>query len=86
MRDKGGNSFSLFLCFKNRVAQSPDTKMDVNNLAKVFGPTIVAHAVPDPDPMTLLQDTKRQPKVGEQEELLWANGFHLKNPTLRELR
>lgn len=39
--------------------------MDISNLAKVFGPTIVAHAVPDPDPMTLLQDTKRQPKVGQ---------------------
>lgn len=46
--------------------------MDVTNLAKIFGPTIVAHAVPDPDPMTLLQDTKRQPKVGWQEELLGA--------------
>ncbi|KYO27224.1 rac GTPase-activating protein 1 [Alligator mississippiensis] len=49
-----------------RVAQSLDTKMDITNLAKVFGPTIVAHAVPDPDPMTLLQDTKRQPKVVER--------------------
>lgn len=37
--------------------------MDVANLAKVFGPTIVAHAVPNPDPVTMLQDTKRQPKV-----------------------
>ncbi|XP_010724726.1 rac GTPase-activating protein 1-like [Meleagris gallopavo] len=44
--------------------------MDVTNLAKVFGPTIVAHAVPDPDPMTLLQDTKRQPKVVERLLLL----------------
>ncbi|KAL2293788.1 hypothetical protein Nmel_018852 [Mimus melanotis] len=52
------------------VAQSPDTKMDISNLAKVFGPTIVAHAVPDPDPMTLLQDTKRQPKVVERLLLL----------------
>lgn len=46
-----------------RVAQSTDTKMDSTNLARVFGPTIVGHAVPDPDPMTILQDTKRQPKV-----------------------
>lgn len=38
--------------------------MDVANLAKVFGPTIVAHAVPNPDPVTMLQDIKRQPKVG----------------------
>lgn len=45
------------------MAQSPDTKMDVTNLAKVFGPTIVAHAVPNPDPVVMLQDIKRQPKV-----------------------
>ncbi len=38
--------------------------MDISNLARVFGPTIVGHAVPNPDPMTILQDTKRQPKVG----------------------
>ncbi|KAI6062536.1 Rac GTPase-activating protein 1 [Aix galericulata] len=44
--------------------------MDVTNLAKIFGPTIVAHAVPDPDAMTLLQDTKRQPKVVERLLLL----------------
>ncbi|XP_063466610.1 rac GTPase-activating protein 1 isoform X3 [Symphalangus syndactylus] len=49
-----------------RVAQSPHTKMDVANLAKVFGPTIVAHAVPNPDPVTMLQDIKRQPKVVER--------------------
>lgn len=39
--------------------------MDVGNLARVFGPTIVGHSVPNPDPMTILQDTKRQPKVGQ---------------------
>lgn len=38
--------------------------MDVSNLARVFGPTLVGHAVPNPDPMSILQDTKRQPKVG----------------------
>uniref|UniRef100_A0A8C7AES1 Rac GTPase activating protein 1 n=1 Tax=Neovison vison TaxID=452646 RepID=A0A8C7AES1_NEOVI len=40
--------------------------MDVANLAKVFGPTIVAHAVPNPDPVVMLQDIKRQPKVVER--------------------
>ncbi|XP_063071062.1 rac GTPase-activating protein 1-like isoform X1 [Engraulis encrasicolus] len=49
-----------------RVAQSPDTKMDATNLARVFGPTIVGHAVPDPDHMTLLTDTQRQPRVVER--------------------
>ena len=46
-----------------RVADSLDTKMDISNLARVFGPTLVGHSVQNPDPMTILQDTKRQPKV-----------------------
>ncbi|KAL0977813.1 hypothetical protein UPYG_G00161530 [Umbra pygmaea] len=50
-----------------RVAQSVlDTKMDITNLSRVFGPTLVGHAVPDPDPMTILQDTNRQPRVMER--------------------
>ncbi|NWR22073.1 RGAP1 protein, partial [Emberiza fucata] len=64
------DTLAFLMVHLQRVAQSPDTKMDVSNLAKVFGPTIVAHAVPDPDPMTLLQDTKRQPKVVERLLLL----------------
>ncbi|NWY50855.1 RGAP1 protein, partial [Chionis minor] len=64
------DTLAFLMMHLQRVAQSPDTKMDITNLAKVFGPTIVAHAVPDPDPMTLLQDTKRQPKVVERLLLL----------------
>lgn len=57
--------------FKNpcRVADSTETRMDVGNLARVFGPTIVGHSVPNPDPMTILQDTKRQPKVSQTRPL-----------------
>lgn len=40
--------------------------MDVVNLAKIFGPTIVAHTVPNPDPVTMFQDIKRQLKVVER--------------------
>ncbi|NXP05798.1 RGAP1 protein, partial [Thinocorus orbignyianus] len=64
------DTLAFLMMHLQRVAQSPETKMDVANLAKVFGPTLVAHAVPDPDPMTLLQDTKRQPKVVERLLLL----------------
>ncbi|NXG08277.1 RGAP1 protein, partial [Sakesphorus luctuosus] len=67
------DTLAFLMLHLQRVAQSPDTKMDISNLAKVFGPTIVAHAVPDPDPMTLLQDTKRQPKVVERLLLLPMN-------------
>ncbi|XP_061203148.1 rac GTPase-activating protein 1 [Neopsephotus bourkii] len=64
------DTLAFLMIHLQRVAQSPETKMDIANLAKVFGPTIVAHAVPDPDPMMLLQDTKRQPKVLERLLLL----------------
>lgn len=46
-----------------RVSQCVENKMDKHNLARVFGPTLVGHAVPDPDPMTILNDTNRQPRV-----------------------
>ncbi|NWI33616.1 RGAP1 protein, partial [Sula dactylatra] len=64
------DTLAFLMVHLQRVAQSLETKMDITNLAKVFGPTIVGHAVPDPDPMTLLQDTKRQPKVVERLLLL----------------
>nr|XP_033803418.1 rac GTPase-activating protein 1 [Geotrypetes seraphini] len=60
------DTLAFLILHLQRVAQRPECKMDVLNLAKIFGPTLVAHAVPDPDPMTILQDTKRQPKVLER--------------------
>ncbi|XP_064233126.1 rac GTPase-activating protein 1 isoform X2 [Aotus nancymaae] len=60
------DTLAFLMIHLQRVAQSPHTKMDVANLAKVFGPTVVAHAVPNPDPVTMLQDIKRQPKVVER--------------------
>uniref|UniRef100_A0A672MC09 Rac GTPase-activating protein 1 n=1 Tax=Sinocyclocheilus grahami TaxID=75366 RepID=A0A672MC09_SINGR len=60
------DTLAFLIIHLQRVAQSKDTKMDITNLARVFGPTIVGHTVPDPDPMTILQDTKRQPKVVER--------------------
>ncbi|TSS48077.1 Rac GTPase-activating protein 1 [Bagarius yarrelli] len=59
------DTLAFLMVHLQRVAQSTDTKMDVINLARVFGPTIVGHAVPDPDPMTILNDAKRQSKVVE---------------------
>ncbi|XP_019721380.1 rac GTPase-activating protein 1 [Hippocampus comes] len=60
------DTLAFLILHLQRVAESSDTKMDISNLARVFGPTIVGHAVPSPDPMTILQDTKRQPKVVER--------------------
>ncbi|KAF3697245.1 Rac GTPase-activating protein 1 Male germ cell RacGap [Channa argus] len=60
------DTLAFIVLHLQRVADSLDTKMDISNLARVFGPTIVGHALPNPDPMTILQDTKRQPKVVER--------------------
>ncbi|XP_041860171.1 rac GTPase-activating protein 1 [Melanotaenia boesemani] len=60
------DTLAFLVLHLQRVADSLDTKMDISNLARVFGPTIVGHGVPNPEPMTILQDTKRQPKVVER--------------------
>ncbi|KAF7647570.1 hypothetical protein LDENG_00170400 [Lucifuga dentata] len=60
------DTLACLMIHLQKVSQSLNTKMDVNNLARVFGPTLVGHAVPDPDPMTILQDTSRQPRVIER--------------------
>uniref|UniRef100_A0A7N6ASP1 Rac GTPase activating protein 1 n=1 Tax=Anabas testudineus TaxID=64144 RepID=A0A7N6ASP1_ANATE len=57
------DTLACLMIHLQKVSQSVDTKMDVNNLARVFGPTLVGHAVPDPDPMTILHDTNRQPRM-----------------------
>ncbi|XP_063808104.1 rac GTPase-activating protein 1 isoform X2 [Pseudophryne corroboree] len=64
------DTLAFLMIHLQRVAESPDCKMNVTNLSKVFGPTLVGHAVPDPDPMTILQDAKRQAQVVERLMLL----------------
>ncbi|KFP71035.1 Rac GTPase-activating protein 1, partial [Acanthisitta chloris] len=46
-----------------RVSHSPDCKMDVLNLSRVFGPTLVGHSSANPTPLTIMEDTPRQCKV-----------------------
>uniref|UniRef100_A0A671TH83 Rac GTPase-activating protein 1 n=1 Tax=Sparus aurata TaxID=8175 RepID=A0A671TH83_SPAAU len=60
------DTLACLMIHLQKVSQSVETKMDVNNLARVFGPTLVGHAVPDPDPMTILHDTNRQPRIVER--------------------
>lgn len=38
--------------------------MNQNNLACVFGPTVVGHGMSEPSPTTIMKDTNTQPKVG----------------------
>ncbi|KAM3878567.1 rac GTPase-activating protein 1-like [Diretmus argenteus] len=60
------DTLACLMIHLKKVSQCVDTKMDVNNLARVFGPTLVGHAIPDPDPTTILHDTSRQPRVIER--------------------
>ncbi|XP_065528934.1 rac GTPase-activating protein 1-like [Lathamus discolor] len=46
-----------------RVSRSPDCKMDVLNLSRVFGPTLVGHSSANPTPLAILEDAPRQCKV-----------------------
>ncbi|NXT48629.1 RGAP1 protein, partial [Pluvianellus socialis] len=46
-----------------KVSRSPDCKMDVLNLSRVFGPTLVGHASANPTPLAIMEDTPRQSKV-----------------------
>ncbi|XP_034025329.1 rac GTPase-activating protein 1-like [Thalassophryne amazonica] len=43
--------------------RSPKCQMDQNNLARVFGPTIVGHGTSEPCTMTIIKDVNTQPKV-----------------------
>ncbi|XP_037642941.1 rac GTPase-activating protein 1-like [Sebastes umbrosus] len=60
------DTLACLMIHLQKVSECVDTKMNVNNLARVFGPTIVGHATADPDPMTILHDTSRQPRVVER--------------------
>ncbi|KAL9848180.1 rac GTPase-activating protein 1-like isoform 3-T3 [Geothlypis trichas] len=46
-----------------RVSHSPDCKMDVLNLSRVFGPTLVGYSSANPTPLAIMEDTPRQCKV-----------------------
>ncbi|NXS68885.1 RGAP1 protein, partial [Pandion haliaetus] len=46
-----------------RVSRSPNCKMDVLNLSRVFGPTLVGHSSANPTPLAIMEDTPRQCKV-----------------------
>ena len=49
------------MCF--RIAETPECKMPKDNLAKVFGPTIVGYSEIDPSHSTMLTETSQQEQV-----------------------
>ncbi|KAM4525140.1 rac GTPase-activating protein 1 [Odontesthes bonariensis] len=57
------DTLAFLMLHLHKVMRSPQCQMDQNNLARVFGPTIVGHGMPEPSPTTILRDTSTQPKV-----------------------
>ncbi|XP_062390046.1 rac GTPase-activating protein 1 isoform X2 [Sardina pilchardus] len=56
-------TLAFLMLHLQRVMQSPLCQMDLTNLARVFGPTIIGHSMSEPSPMTIMSDTTTQPKV-----------------------
>ncbi|XP_051564789.1 rac GTPase-activating protein 1 [Myxocyprinus asiaticus] len=57
------DTLAFLMLHLQRVMQSPLCQMGQNNLARVFGPTIIGHGMLEPSPMTIMRDTNSQPKV-----------------------
>ncbi|XP_047465195.1 rac GTPase-activating protein 1 [Mugil cephalus] len=57
------DTLAFLMLHLHKVMRSPQCQMDHNNLARVFGPTIVGHGMSEPSPTTIMKDTNTQPKV-----------------------
>ncbi|XP_059181234.1 rac GTPase-activating protein 1 [Centropristis striata] len=57
------DTLAFLMLHLHKVMRSPQCQMDGNNLARVFGPTIVGHGMSEPSPTTIMRDTNTQPKV-----------------------
>ncbi|XP_026171898.1 rac GTPase-activating protein 1 [Mastacembelus armatus] len=57
------DTLAFLILHLHKVMKSPQCQMDQNNLARVFGPTIVGHEISEPSPTTIMRDSNTQPKV-----------------------
>nr|XP_020460189.1 rac GTPase-activating protein 1-like [Monopterus albus] len=57
------DTLAFLMLHLQKVMKRPQCQMDRNNLARVFGPTIVGHEMSEPSPSTILRDINTQPKV-----------------------
>nr|CAD7264792.1 unnamed protein product [Timema shepardi] len=54
------DTLAFVILHLQRVMESPEVKMPIDNIAKVFGPTLVGYSSNDPEPITILNETKKQ--------------------------
>ncbi|KAK9298143.1 hypothetical protein QLX08_008455 [Tetragonisca angustula] len=77
------DTLAFLILHLQRVSSSPECKMPISNLAKVFGPTLVGYSCQKPSPTSLLSETSNQ--VAIVESLLkipsdyWANFVNPEN-------
>ncbi|KAG7211007.1 hypothetical protein KM043_016375 [Ampulex compressa] len=77
------DTLAFLILHLQRVSSSPECKMPISNLAKVFGPTLVGYSCQEPSPTSMLSETKNQ--VAIVESLLkipsdyWANFVNPEN-------
>ncbi|XP_077176864.1 rac GTPase-activating protein 1-like isoform X2 [Paroedura picta] len=57
------DTLAFLMLHLHRVIESPKCRMDQHSLARIFGPTLVGHSIPNPTPVTILEDTPRQSQV-----------------------
>lgn len=57
------DTLAFLMLHLQRVSSSPECKMPISNLAKVFGPTLVGYSSQEPLSLTMLTETKHQAAV-----------------------
>jgi Rac GTPase-activating protein 1 len=57
------DTLAYLIMHLQRVAEWDECKMPINNLAKVFGPTIVGYSTEDMDAMRMVSETRMQQNV-----------------------
>ncbi|KAK3885364.1 hypothetical protein Pcinc_010415 [Petrolisthes cinctipes] len=60
------DTLAFMIMHLQRIAECPECKMPISNLAKVFGPTLVGYSAIEPDPATLVLETRQQQQVMEK--------------------
>ncbi|XP_051153061.1 rac GTPase-activating protein 1-like [Leptopilina boulardi] len=71
------DTLAFLILHLQRVSSSPECKMPISNLAKVFGPTLVGYSCQEPSVMSMLSETKNQAAIVESLLMIpsdyWAN-------------
>ncbi|XP_018567297.1 rac GTPase-activating protein 1-like [Anoplophora glabripennis] len=60
------DTLAYMILHLQKIAESPECKMPIENLSKVFGPTIVGYSSEDPNPNNLITETRQQGMVMER--------------------